>query len=370
MKYYIIAGEASGDLHGANLIKAIKQIDAEAEFRVWGGDLMEAEKTVTNINHIKERAFMGFVEVLKNIFTIKKFIRFAKQDIVEYKPDRLIFIDYPGFNLRIAAWAHENGFKTHYYISPKVWAWNTKRALKIKRIIDYMYVIFPFEVNFYKNYNYQVHYVGNPLSDAIEQFVPNQTFKSENKLNEKPIIALLPGSRKQEIDNILPVMLQGIESFKTDYQIVLAVAPNFDTRYFEQFEKMKGVRLVIGNTYNLLSVSTAAIVTSGTATLETALLNIPQVVCYKTSALNYSLAKRLIKIPFISLVNLIADKEIVKELIQNEFNQTRIQLELKLILDEPGRSEMLKNYKELRTIVGPAGASKRTAELIINPQNL
>jgi len=367
MKYYIIAGEASGDLHGANLIKALKQIDSEAEFRVWGGDLMEAENSVTNINHIKYRAFMGFVEVLKNIFTIKKLIRFAKQDIEQFKPNRLIFIDYPGFNLRIAAWAHEIGLETHYYISPKVWAWNTKRALKIKRIVTYMYVIFPFEINFYKNYDYKVHYVGNPLADAIEQFTPDLNFKSEHNLTEKPIIALLPGSRKQEIDTILPIMLEGIESFKSNFQMVLAVAPNFDTSYFEKFEKMRSVHLVIGNTYNLLSVSAAALVTSGTATLETALLNVPQVVCYKTSALNYSLAKRLIKIPFISLVNLIAEKEIVRELIQNNFNKTQTHQELQRILSEPGRSEMLKNYSELITIVGPSGASKRTAELITNP---
>lgn len=365
MKYYIISGEASGDLHGANLIRAIKQRDTQAEFRVWGGDLMEAEGAV-NVNHIKERAFMGFVEVIKNIFTIRNFIALAKKDILEYKPDRLIFIDYPGFNLRIAEWAHDQGFKTHYYISPKVWAWNTKRALKIKRIIDHLYVIFPFEVDFYKQFDYKVHYVGNPLVDAIEAFEPDAEFKSKTLLGDKPVLALLPGSRIQEIDTILPVMLDSIEPYLEKYTIALAVAPNFNLSYFSKFEKTKLVKFVVGNTYNLLSISDAALVTSGTATLETALLNIPQVVCYKTSPLNYAIAKRVIKVKFISLVNLIMGREISKELIQDELTVETIQTELNNILNEPGRSEVFKNYKELKAIVGGAGASGRVAELIVN----
>ncbi len=368
MKYYIICGEASGDLHGANLIKAIKQLDAAAQFRVWGGDLMEAHGAV-NVNHIKERAFMGFGEVLKNIFKIKVFLTLAKKDILYYKPDRLVFIDYPGFNLRIAEWAHKLGFKTHYYISPKVWAWNTKRALRIKRIIDYLYVIFPFEVDFYKKYNYDVHYVGNPLADAISEFKPDLDFKNKNNFDLKPVIALLPGSRIQEIDSILPVMLNSIESYKENYTIALAVAPNFDLTFFNKFEKIKGIRFIIDNTYNLLTISKAALVTSGTATLETALLNVPQVVCYKTSGFNYAIAKRLIKVEFISLVNLIIGKEICKELVQNELNEKNIRNELDKILNEPGRTEVLKNYKELKAIVGGSGASMRVAEMVVKESN-
>lgn len=365
MKYYIISGEASGDLHGANLMKAIKKLDTGAEFRVWGGDLMEAEGAV-NVNHIKERAFMGFVEVIKNIFKIRSFIALAKNDISEYKPDRLIFIDYPGFNLRIAEWAHQQGFKTHYYISPKVWAWNTKRALKIKQIIDHLYVIFTFEVDFYKQFDYTVHYVGNPLADAIEEFKPDPEFKNVNHLDHKPVLALLPGSRIQEIDTILPVMLDSVEPYLGKYTIALAVAPNFNLSYFTKFEKTKQVKFVVGNTYNLLTISDAALVTSGTATLETALLNVPQVVCYKTSSLNYAIAKRVIKVKFISLVNLIMGREISKELIQNDLTVKNIQVELNKILTEPGRSEVFKNYKELKAIVGGSGASGRVAELIVN----
>jgi len=364
MKYYIICGEASGDLHGANLIKAIRLIDYEAEFRVWGGDLMEKEGVV-NVNHIKERAFMGFVEVMKNLPTIKQLIKFAKDDITEYKPDRLLFIDYPGFNLRIAEWAHQNGFETHYYISPKVWAWNTKRALKIKINIDHLYVILPFEVDFYKQYDYPVHYVGNPLMDAIEKFEIDIDFKTKNNFDDKPIIALLPGSRKQEIDNILPVLLKGTLGFKEKYTLALAVAPNFDTNYFNKFENIKNLKLVVDNTYNLLKVSEAAIVTSGTATLETALLNVPQVVCYKTSWLNYRIAKMVIKVKFISLVNLIMGKEIVKELIQNDCNPSALQLELGKLLIEPDRTNMLKNYEKLGKIVGSGGASERVAGLVV-----
>ena len=364
MKYYIICGEASGDLHGANLIKAIKTLDNDAEFRVWGGDLMEAEGAV-NVNHIKERAFMGFVEVIKNLFTIKKFIARAKTDISEYKPDRLIFIDYPGFNLRIAEWAHEQGLETHYYISPKVWAWNTKRALKIKRIIDHLYVIFPFEVDFYKQYHYKVHYVGNPLADAIEEFEPDAGFETRNGLNDKPVIALLPGSRKQEINSILPLMLESMKLYKEKFTIALAVAPNFDTAYFNTFKNMEGIKFIVGDTYNLLSVSKAALVTSGTATLETAILNIPQVVCYKTSALNYAIAKQVIKVKFISLVNLIMGREIIKELIQNNLTVKNIGAELDRILNEPGRSEVLNNYKELKSLVGGSGASQKVAELVV-----
>jgi len=363
MRYYIIAGEASGDLHGANLIKAIKKLDKAAEFRVWGGDLMELEGA-ENVNHIKERAFMGFAEVIKNLFKIKTFIKEAKKDILNFCPDRLIFIDYPGFNLRIAEWAKKEGFKTHYYISPKVWAWNTKRAWKIKRIIDYLYVIFPFEVDFYKTYDYKVYYVGNPLVDAIEQFKPTENFKKNVLNTDKPIIALLPGSRKQEIDDILPVMLESVEKFAKDYTPILAIAPNFETTYFDKFEKIGLVQLLRDNTYNLLKVSDVAIVTSGTATLETALFKIPQVVCYKTGRFNFAIAKMVIKVKFISLVNLVAGKEIVKELIQNELNARGLQHELEKVIEGQGREHQLKNYSELIELVGGSGASERVAKLV------
>lgn len=363
MRYYIIAGEASGDLHGANLIKAIKKLDTTAEFRIWGGDLMELEGAV-NINHIKERAFMGFAEVIKNLFKIRTLINEAKKDIINYHPDRLIFIDYPGFNLRIAEWAKKEGFKTHYYISPKVWAWNTKRAWKIKRIIDYLYVIFPFEVDFYKTFDYKVYYVGNPLVDAIEQFEPMGNFKKDTLKTDKPVIALLPGSRKQEIDDILPVMLESIEKYAIDYTPILAVAPNFETTFFNKFKNIGLVQLLKDNTYNLLKVSEAAIVTSGTATLETALFKVPQVVCYKTGRFNFAIAKMVIKVKFISLVNLVAGKEIVRELIQENLNINQLQSELQNILTEPKRDLQLQEYKKLKTLVGESGASERVAKLV------
>jgi lipid-A-disaccharide synthase len=367
MRYYIICGEVSGDLHGASLMHALKKLDSNTEFRFWGGDKMEAEGG-TNVNHIQKRAFMGFTEVIKNLFTIKRFIIEAQDDIASYKPDRLVFIDYPGFNLRIANWAHKNGFITHYYISPKVWAWNTKRALKIKETISHLYAILPFEVDFYKRFNYPVHYVGNPLMDAITTFTPNPNFRAKHGLNSKPIIALLPGSRTQELKWILPEMLKSIDPFLNDYQVVLAVAPGFKPNDYLNFEHINRVKLIEDGTYNILSESTAALVTSGTATLETALLNVPQVVCYKTGKLNYLIGKQVIKVPFISLVNLIAGKEIVKELIQNQLNSAQIQGELKNILDGNGRLEMLENYKNLQELVGPPGASQRTAQLIIENQ--
>lgn len=364
MRYYILCGEASGDLHGANLMKAIKVLDPSSEFRYWGGDLMEAEGG-NNVVHIKERAFMGFVEVLLNIFKIRKFLALAKNDIKRYRPDRLVFIDYPGFNLRIAAWAHKNGIKTHYYISPKVWAWNTKRAIKIKQIVDFLYVIFPFEVRFYEQFDYKVHYVGNPLVDAIENFKIDPDFKIKNKFDESPILAILPGSRKQEIDAILPLVLEVAQNYVKDYSIALAVAPNFARSFYQKFKGIENVKLIEGNTYNLLAVSEAAMVTSGTATLETALFNVPQVVCYKTSKLNYVIARLLVKVKFISLVNLIMGREIIVELIQNHLTNARLKAELDKIITDPGRARVLSDYKTLKLEVGDSGASARVAEFIV-----
>lgn len=363
MRYYIIAGEASGDLHGANLIKALRKRDEAAEFRVWGGNLMEAEG-VYNVCHIRERAFMGFVEVIKNLFKIRTFLQLAKRDILAFKPHKLIFIDYPGFNLRIADWAFRQGFETHYYISPKVWAWNTARAGKIKKIIARMYVILPFEVDFYAGFDYKVYYVGNPLMDAIAAFKPDPLFAQQIAKEGLPAIALLPGSRKQEIDSILPVMLGAIEPYKKSHRILLAIAPDFDLAYYQKFN-LQGIQCIAGKTYDLLVNSRAALVTSGTATLETALLHIPQVVCYKTGALNYRIARMVIKIRFISLVNLIAGKEVVKELIQDNLNVEKIQHELNRILSGEARNHQLKEYENLSKRIGPAGASDRVAEWVV-----
>lgn len=364
MRYYIISGEVSGDLHGANLIKSIKKIDKEAKFRVWGGDLMQNEGA-TNVIHIKERAIMGIVEVLLNLFKIIKLLKLAKSDILSYNPDRLIFIDYPGFNLKIAEWAHKAGFETHYYISPKIWAWNTKRALKIKKIITRMYVILPFEKQFYKTFDYDVSYVGNPLIDEIENFKADNNFLQKHNLGSKPIIAILPGSRRQEINLILPIMLNSIIPYSEKYEILLAVAPGYDFSYFAKFKNIEKVKLIKDNTYNILKNSFSAIVTSGTAALETAIFNVPQVVCYKTSFLNAFIAGFVLKVEYLSLVNLIMEKEVVKELLQKDLTIENLKIEIDKMLDISHRDEVLKSYIKLREIVGGSGASDKTAECIV-----
>jgi lipid-A-disaccharide synthase len=317
------------------------------------------------VKHIRELAFMGFLEVVKNIGTIFKNISDCKKDIEEFQPDALLLIDYPGFNIRIAEWAHSKGIKTHYYISPKIWAWKQSRVHKIKRIIDHMYVILPFEKEFYQRFDYPVEYVGNPLIDAIQQYneikISPENFIQENKLNQLPIIAILPGSRKQEVRLKLPVMLNAVKDLK-NYQIVIAGAPSLDASFYSEFIQSDTTHIVHGKTYDLLSASEAAIVTSGTATLETAILNIPQVVCYKTSNISYAIAKKLIKIKYISLVNLIMDKEVVKELIQHDCNPNFILSELKLLLiGGKNREIMLENYAEMREVLGGEGASKKVA---------
>lgn len=371
MKYYIIAGEASGDLHGANLMKALQHQDVNAEFRFWGGDLMQ-NVSGTLIKHYKELAFMGFIEVIMNLRTITKNLRFCKQDIEAYNPDVLIFIDYPGFNLRIAKWAKAKGFKTHYYISPQIWAWKENRINAIKRDIDKMYVILPFEKSFYEDkHNFPVEFIGHPLIDAISDRdqVDLYEFRAEHELSNKPIIALLPGSRKQEITKMLSIMLSVVENFK-DYQFVIAGAPSQDYSFYQQFIKKANVHFVSNKTYDLLSVSKAALVTSGTATLETALFKVPQVVCYKGSWLSYQIGKRLVKhIKYISLVNLIMDKEVVTELIQNECNTNRLNKELQKILDDYERSKFFINYYELEKKLGGKGASEKVAQLIYNSLN-
>ncbi len=366
MKYYIISGEASGDLHGSNLIKAIHQTDNNAVIRCWGGDKMEAAGA-TLVKHYRELAFMGFVEVLKNINTILKNLSFCKEDILQFQPDVLVLIDYPGFNLRIAKWAKENNFKVIYYISPQVWAWKENRVKIMKQCIDLMLVILPFEKEYYYNkWNWNVEYVGHPLVQEIE----NGHWKVENgkwKLkNEKPIIALLPGSRKQEILKKLPVMLDVSKSFP-DFEFVVAKAPGLEDAFYESLIKdYHNVSVVSNQTYALLQQATAALVTSGTATLETALFGVPEVVCYKGNEISYQIAKRLVNIKYISLVNLIMDKEVVKELIQHEMNTVQLTAELKKIL--PGssqREQMLNDYQELKELLSVGGnASAKAARLI------
>lgn len=367
MKYYIIAGEASGDLHGSNLIKAIKVKDPEAHVRCWGGDLMK-EAGGTLVKHYKQMAFMGFLEVLMNLNTIFKNIAFCKTDIKNFAPDIIVFIDYSGFNLRIAKWAKENGYKTNYYISPQIWASREGRIEKIKRDIDAMHVILPFEKEFYEGkHQYPVNFVGHPLIDAISMRaeIDESTFRKSFRLDErKPIIALLPGSRKQEVQKMLSIMLSITEDFP-DYEFVIAGAPSLETEFYQPFLEGQNVKMVKNKTYDLLSFATAALVTSGTATLETALFGVPQVVCYKANWVSYQIAKRIITLEYISLVNLIMKKEVVKELIQNDLNTERLKKELTAILTGKKREEILSEYTELRQKLGGVGASKKAAALIV-----
>ena len=365
MKYYIVSGEASGDLHGSNLMKAMYKIDSNSEIRFWGGDLM-AEVGGAMVTHYKERAFMGFLEVIMNLPKVLGFIKSCKKDILEFNPDKIIFIDNSGFNLRIAKWAKTKNFNTHYYISPQVWASRSSRVETIKQGVDSMYVILPFVKEFYKKHNYKVEFVGHPLLDAIEDRtqVDENVFKRKHELSDKPIIALLPGSRKQEITKMLSVMLKMADKFK-DYQFVIAGAPSQDFSFYKQFIKKNNVNFISNKTYDLLSISYAALVTSGTATLETALFKVPEVVCYKGSWFSYQIAKRIITLKFISLVNLIMDREVVTELIQNDFNEKRLEHELDRILNPEQRLKIFNDYYELEQKLGGKGASEITARLIM-----
>lgn len=365
MRYYIISGEASGDLHGANLMKALLEQDSDAEIRFWGGDLMQ-QVGGTLVKHYRDLAFMGFAEVVMNLKTIFKNINFCKNDILEFKPDALILIDYPGFNMRIAEFAKKQGVKVHYYISPQIWAWKENRIHKIKRDVDEMYVILPFEKDFYeKKHQFPVHFVGHPLIDGIRnrKQISEKLFRETYQLSEKPIIALLPGSRKQEIKKLLSVMLKMADVF-TDYQFVIAGAPSQDFEFYQPFISKDNVKFISNKTYDLLSVSYAAIVTSGTATLETALFKVPEIVCYKTSWISYQIGKRLVDLKYISLVNLIMDKEVVKELIQDDFNEKNLEIELHKILDDTTRKRLFLDYFELEKKLGGKGASKKVAALI------
>ena len=365
MKYYIIAGEASGDLHASNLMKAIKQKDTRAEFRFWGGDLMQAQGGEL-VKHYHDLAFMGFVEVLLNLKTILGNISFCKKDIESWNPDVLVLVDYPGFNLRIAKFAHAKGIKVAYYISPKVWAWKKGRVKTIKKVVDKMLVIFPFEKAFYANYDMEVEFVGNPLLDALqdEQHQSKAIFYRQFDLPDKPLIALLPGSRKQEVSRMLSVMLQVVPLFK-NYQFVIAGVPSLGMAFYTKFLDGDSVKVIFQQTHQIVHHAEAALVTSGTATLETALIDTPQVVCYKANVLSYQIAKRVIKVKYISLVNLIMDKPVVKELIQNDLNVQKLSSELnKLLNDNAYRNKQLSDYKQLRQLLGNSGASAKAAEAI------
>lgn len=365
MKYYLIAGEASGDLHGANLMRALAEIDPQAQFRFWGGDRMEAVGGKL-IKHYRDLAFMGFWEVVTNLRTILRNIDLCKGDITAYQPDALIFIDYPGFNMRIAKWAKRQGIPTHYYISPQIWAWKENRIKAIRRDVDAMYVILPFEKDFYEGkHQYPVHFVGHPLLDAIaaRREVSMEVFKRENGLDERPIIALLPGSRKQEIAKMLSVMLSVVGSYHP-YQFVIAGAPSLGYDFYRQFIREENVHFVSGKTYDLLSHAHAALVTSGTATLETALFRVPEVVCYRGNWISYQIAKRVISLKYISLVNLIMDAPVVTELIQGDLNTRNLKVELDKLLDPAYRDKLQRDYQALRERLGNEGASQRTAQAI------
>ncbi len=361
MNYYIIAGEASGDLHASNLMKSLKMLDGSATFRCWGGDLMEKQGAKL-VKHYRDLAFMGFTEVLMNIRTIFKNIDFCKKDILENRPDVLILVDYPGFNMRIADFAKQNGIKVFYYISPQIWAWKQSRVHKIKKIVDKMFVILPFEKEFYKRFDYEVDFVGHPLLDAVDNYA-----KESNELGitfSKPIIAVLPGSRKQEISTLLPLMLS-MRKYYPNHQFVVAGAPSQSSEYYKTFFPDDDVKIVFGKTYPLLQKSEAALVASGTATLETALFGVPEVVCYIAGKISYVIAKQLIKVKYISLVNLIMDKEIVRELIQDDLNEANLKMELDKLLTAATRAKLLSDYTELKTKLGGSGASQKTAELMI-----
>ncbi|MBC7412734.1 MAG: lipid-A-disaccharide synthase [Bacteroidia bacterium] len=373
MKYYIISGEASGDMHGANLIAQLYAKDPQANIRCWGGDKMQAAGA-TLVKHYKSLAFMGFVEVVANLKTILSNISFCKKDIIAFGPDCIIYIDYPGFNLRIAKWAKEKNYTNIYYISPQVWAWKQSRVQLIKQVVDKMLVILPFEKEFYRKFNFEVEYVGHPLLDELNKYKQDfnlQQFLQHNNLNQTPIIALLSGSREQEVNNMLSQMLAA-GKLVTTHQLVIAGAPALSIAFYETCLRSFGiatddVKIIYNQTYELLQAADVAMVTSGTATLETALIGTPQVVCYKSNVVSYWIALQLIKVKYISLVNLIADKLIVKELIQHDMNAQNIYNEINLLLTNMKyRTTMTTNYMQLVKMLGNAGASSNAAQQIVD----
>ena len=369
MKYYIIAGEASGDLHGSNLMRKLARLDKQAEVRWWGGDMMKAAGGEL-VKHYRDLAFMGFIEVIKNLPTILKNLKCCKEDIQNFKPDVIVLIDYPGFNLRIAKWAKEQGFKVVYYISPQVWAWKESRVKDIKKYVDKMLVILPFEKEFYRKWDYKVEYVGHPLVQVINEFSESHSelITAKPGGDNREIVALLPGSRKQEIAVKLPIMLEAAKQFP-QFRFIIAQAPAQPYSFYEGMTRSyPNIEVAVaGQTYNLLNHSRAALVTSGTATLETALFGVPQVVCYKGSSISYQIAKRLVRIKYISLVNLIMDKQVVTELIQNDLTVANLSRELNNILNEPGKIQQIKtDYTALKTLLQQGGnASERAAQEIV-----
>ncbi|HEX5171483.1 MAG TPA: lipid-A-disaccharide synthase [Cyclobacteriaceae bacterium] len=369
MRYYIIAGERSGDLHGGNLVKALKDYDKDAALRGFGGEYMQQAGVALAV-HYREMAFMGLAEILTNLNKISQYIKRCKADIDQFKPDVIILIDYGGFNRRIAKYGKKMGIKVFYYIPPKVWAWYQSRAKEIKANVDKLFVILPFEKEFYKKFDWAVDYVGNPVLDAVNSHVPDKGFSEKIALKPtQPVVALLPGSRKQELIRIIPLMADVVKHNR-DYQFVVAEVDNLDPHLYDPLRNLDNVKFVIEKTYDVLLNSNAAIVTSGTATLETALFNVPQVVVYKTSGITYQLVKRLIKVPFISLVNLIADKEVIKELIQTNAAESQISAELNQLISGERRNAVLADYKELRNRLDAGGsASDNTARLMWNYLN-
>ncbi|MGM0529803.1 MAG: lipid-A-disaccharide synthase [Bacteroidota bacterium] len=369
MKYYLIAGEASGDLHGSNLLKGLRQVDPNPSFRFWGGDRMQAHGGEL-VRHYRDHSIMGFWEVMVKFRQIRHSFRFCKRDILNHKPDVLILIDYPGFNLRMARFAKKHNIPVYYYISPKIWAWKESRIKKIKAYVDRMFIIFPFEREFYRKHQYPAEYYGNPLIDAIDEWKENRKpwddFIKEHKLEDRPVVAILPGSRKQEIDRNLSVMLEEVKDFN-EYQFVVAGAPSIEPEYYQEYLSDTSVHFLYDRTYELLNHSVAALITSGTATLEAALFNVPQVVCYKANPISYRIAKHFVKVSYISLVNLNMKKEVVRELIQDEMNPDNLRHELENILrNEKYISNMKEEYRKLRDLLGGRGASYRVARAMFD----
>jgi len=363
LKLYIIAGEASGDLHAANLLLALRKKEPKLEIRAWGGDKMEAAGAKV-VKHYRDLSFMGFSEVVLNLRTILRNLAFCKEDILAFQPDAILLVDYPGFNLRIAKFAHELGIPTTYYISPQLWAWKAGRVKQIKAYVDQLLCILPFEPAWYAQYGVIAEYVGHPLLDALQVYPFDPEFREKQGLDERPVIALLPGSRKQEIKVKLPIMLQAVASYVNNYQIVVAAAPAQELDFYKQIIGQAPVRIISGKTYDLLKTATAAVVTSGTATLETALIGTPEVVVYKGSAISYAIGKRLVKVKYISLVNLILDRPLLTELIQNDCTPEKIAAELAKLLQPAHRDNLQKAYSELHQVLGEAGASENAAETV------
>lgn len=364
MKYYIIAGEASGDLHASNLMKELIVRDPEAEFRFWGGDKMQSVGGVL-VKHYRDLAFMGFVEVIANLRTILRNLEFCKKDILQFQPDVVVLVDYPGFNLRISAFTKSNNIKTFYYISPQIWAWKQSRVHQIKRDVDEMFVILPFEKDFYQKFGMQVHFEGHPLLDAMKDIPNVDTFKQRHQLGNKKIIALLPGSRKQEIKMMLPIMLEAVSKHENWLPIVAGVSVH-DISFYKEIAGGRPIQVIYGETYQLLLNADVAAVTSGTATLEAGLIGVPLVVCYKGGSVSYQIAKRLIRVKYISLVNLILNEPAVEELIQEKLTPSNLEIELQKLADNPiERNLILDKLSTLKKLSGGAGASARVAEKMI-----